>query len=157
MANTLNTFSRREIIRRLIREQAIATQEELGRLLAREGHAVTQATLSRDLAQLGALRIPGPEGGTCYALPESRGLPTADRLREMGQMVMTVQENGSLVVVHTQPGAAPAVARAIDLLRVPEGLGTIAGDDTIFVAPSKGKSTRSLTRKLLGLFGKQEA
>lgn len=122
------------------------------RLLALDGFAVTQATLSRDLAQLRALRVSRPEG-TVYELEPTLGLVGDQRLREVGEMVVSVVDNGTLVVLLTQPGAASTVARAIDLARLREAMGSIAGDDTIFVAPGRGSSARQLARRLRQLLG----
>lgn len=148
--------ARQEAIRRIIRAHAVSTQEELGQLLAGEGYDVTQATLSRDLAQLGAMRVSLPEGGTVYGLETAPPPTSEDRLRELGEMLLSVEDNEMLVVVRTRPGSASLVASAIDQARLPEALGTIAGDDTIFVAPARGKPARTLSRKLKALFGKEE-
>ncbi|HEX8819793.1 MAG TPA: hypothetical protein VF794_07725, partial [Archangium sp.] len=78
------------------------------------------------------------------------------RLLELAEMILSMDDNELLVVVRTRPGSAPLVASAIDQARIPESLGTIAGDDTIFVAPARGKSTRTLSKKLKALFGKEE-
>ena len=130
--------ARQEAIRRIIRTHAVSTQDELGQLLAREGIDVTQATLSRDLAQLGAMRVSLPQGGTVYGLEEAPPPAGEDRLRELSEMVLSVEDNEMLVVVRTRPGSAPVVASAIDQARLPESLVTFAGDDTIFAAPARG-------------------
>ncbi len=148
--------SRQEAIRRIIRAHEVSTQDELGQLLAREGFDVTQATLSRDLAQLGAMRVSLPEGGTVYGLEDAPPPTSEARLLELAEMILSMDDNDMLVVLRTRPGSAPLVASAIDQARLPESLGTIAGDDTIFVAPTRGKSTRTLTKKLKTLFGKEE-
>jgi transcriptional regulator of arginine metabolism len=67
-----------------------------------------------------------------------------------------MDDNELLVVVRTRPGSASLVASAIDQARLLESLGTIAGDDTIFAAPARGKSARTLSKKLKALFGKEE-
>jgi transcriptional regulator of arginine metabolism len=131
----------------------IGTQEDLCRALAREGFRVTQATLSRDLQQLGAVRVSAPEG-TIYELPAAPGKGSA-RLPELSDLVASVAENDSLVVVRTRAGAASAVALAIDTARLPECLGTLAGDDTIFATPVRGVPVRKLSRKLRNLFGRE--
>ncbi|PTL85970.1 arginine repressor [Vitiosangium sp. GDMCC 1.1324] len=156
MKNNGDKAARQEAIRRIIRAHAVSTQEELGQLLAREGFDVTQATLSRDLAQLGAMRVSLPEGGTVYGLGDAPPPTGEDRLRELGEMILSVDDNELLVVLRTRPGSAPVVASAIDHARLLESLGTIAGDDTIFAAPARGKSARTLSRKLKSLFGKEE-
>jgi len=138
------TKTRRDEIRAIIASRSVATQEELRELLAARGHAVTQATLSRDLAQLGARRSAQPAGGTAYELPQD-GVPRTPLLRDL---VRTVDDNGSLVVIHTTAGAAQVVASTFDRAHLPEALGTIAGDDTIFVAPARGVTTAKLARRL---------
>jgi transcriptional regulator of arginine metabolism len=156
LRNNGDKLARQDAIRRIIRAHAVSTQDELGQLLAREGFDVTQATLSRDLAQLGAMRVSLPEGGTVYGL-EDAPPPTGEaRLRELGELVVSLDDNELLVVVRTRPGSASLVASAIDQARLLESLGTIAGDDTIFAAPARGKSARTLSRKLKALFGKEE-
>jgi len=141
---TMATRERRAEIRSLITTRQVATQEELRSLLADRGHDVTQATLSRDLAQLGARRAAQPGGGTHYELPD---MPRA-AAPLLENLVRTIDENGTLVVVHTTSGAAQVVAGALDRARIPEVLGTIAGDDAIFIAPARGVSTAKLIRKL---------
>lgn len=140
---------RRHAVARIIRDRRIATQEELLAALRAESFDATQATLSRDLARLGARRTARPEGGTYYELSEEE---RRDGTKALGQLVADVSCNGSLVVIHTRPGSAPAVARAIDLAQLPEILGTIAGDDTIFVAPSRENRARALADRLRELF-----
>ncbi|MFL5352589.1 arginine repressor [Archangium sp.] len=154
--NNGDKAARQEAIRRIIRARKVSTQEELGQLLADEDFDVTQATLSRDLAQLGAMRVSLPEGGTVYGLETAPPPTSEDRLRELGEMILSVEDNEMLVVVRTRPGSASLVASAIDQARLLETLGTIAGDDTIFVAPARGKPTRTVSRKLKALFGKEE-
>jgi transcriptional regulator of arginine metabolism len=144
---------RHDAIRRLLGAQRIGTQEDLCRALVREGFRVTQATLSRDLQQLGALRVSRPEG-TIYELPAAVPASTG-RLRELGELIVSLAENDMLVVLHTQPGIASAIALAIDTARLPECLGTLAGDDTIFATPVRGVSVRKLSRRLRVLFGRE--
>lgn len=143
---TMATRERRAEIRELIASRPVATQEELRSLLADRGHDVTQATLSRDLAQLGARRAAQPGGGTHYELPDApRSAPL------LHDLVRTIDDNGTLVVVHTSSGAAQVVAGVLDRARLPEVLGTIAGDDAIFIAPARGVSTSRVIRKLRDL------
>jgi transcriptional regulator of arginine metabolism len=140
---------RREVVARLIRERHFATQDELLAALAAEGFAATQATLSRDLARLGAHRVSAPGGGTRYQLSDEE---RRDGLDALGRLVASVSCNGSIVVIRTHPGSAPAVARAVDLARLPDLLGTIAGDDTVFIAPVKEKRARALADRVRRLF-----
>jgi transcriptional regulator of arginine metabolism len=150
--------TRRDLIRQLLRTERVGTQEELAALLARKGVLVTQATLSRDLARLRARRVTLPEGGSVYEL-EDRPAPAAhatDALGELRTLVSGVEHNGSLVVVFTRPGAASAVAMAIDRARMPEVLATIAGDDTIFVAPARKVSAQALLKHLQSLWSQKK-
>jgi transcriptional regulator of arginine metabolism len=139
---------RRQAVARLIRERHISTQEELLTALREDGFAATQATLSRDLARLGAHRVSAPEG-TRYELSDEE---RRDGLDALGRLVASVSCNGSMVVIRTHPGSAPAVARAVDLARLPDLLGTIAGDDTVFIAPVKERRARALADRVRRLF-----
>ena len=105
------------------------------------------------MAALRARRVSLPEGGTTYELESSADSLQREALRDLGSMVISAEDNAHLVVLFTQPGAASTVARAIDLARLPECLGSVAGDDTIFVAPSRDSAAPELARKLRHLFG----
>jgi transcriptional regulator of arginine metabolism len=142
---------RHEAIVRVIRARAVHTQEELADLLGKEGFDVTQATLSRDLAEIGAIRAPRP-GGAVYEIRDQQNDSGGGEARAASRLLRSIRENGSLVVVSTQPGGAPAIARVIDLARLDETLGCIAGDDTIFVAPAAKISTHKLLNALCALF-----
>lgn len=135
-------MARRRQIRELIASRAIATQAELQALLADNGVDVTQATLSRDLAQLGARRAAQPGGGTAYELP------AATATLRLPDLIQSIDDNGTLVVIHTAPGAAQAVASSLDRAKPADILGTIAGDDAIFIAPVRGVQASRLTRRV---------
>jgi transcriptional regulator of arginine metabolism len=140
--------ARRVAIRQLIRTRWVGTQEELREALREKGFEVTQATLSRDLARLRARKTSLPEGGSAYELEGFQAPEEPEELARFAEMVTGVDENGSLVVVLTLVGAASAVALALDRARLPEVLGTIAGDDTIFIAPARKTSTAALAKRL---------
>jgi transcriptional regulator of arginine metabolism len=144
---------RREAIRAILRAQVVGTQEELGELLSKRGYEVTQATLSRDLAKLKARRVTLPEGGVIYELDELKA-PESNNLHVMKNLIVGVEHNDSMVVVATVQGAAAAVALELDRSRLPAVLGTIAGDDTIFVAPRRKHSAAGLARQLQSLWRK---
>jgi transcriptional regulator of arginine metabolism len=149
-----DAVARRETIRRLIRSRVISTQEELGELLASEGFEVTQATLSRDLARLQARRAPRLEGGSAYELPDAPVAEGPEGLAQMHHLVTLVEEADALVLVRTLPGGASVVALAIDKAR-PEGvLGTIAGDDTIFIVPTRGTRPLRVAKSLKSVWKK---
>jgi transcriptional regulator of arginine metabolism len=149
------TRARRMLIRQLLGERRVATQAALRALLGRTGHHVTQGTLSRDLAALGARRAPLPGGGMAYELGASQQ-SGAEELRTVGALVTRLRDNGSLVVLNAHAGAASAVALALDQARLPEMLGSIAGDDTVFVAPAQGTSAARLRQRLEEFFFKRE-
>ncbi|HWV36932.1 MAG TPA: arginine repressor [Vulgatibacter sp.] len=146
--------ARRAAITQIVRTRRVGTQEELRRLLAESGFDVTQATLSRDLSRLKARRVSLPEGGTMYEVGEFEAPADPDELEQAGVFVTSVESNDVLIVVHTRPGAAPAVASALDKARLPQLLGTIAGDDTIFLAPVRRQATKKLEQFLLGKWKK---
>lgn len=127
---------RRRALLRILRAGDASTQQELVEALRAEGFDVTQATVSRDLHELRAVKVRNGDE-VAYRFPEDvprlRGRHD-DVATELAEFAIDVKEAGTLVVVTTLPGHASAVARAIDLAHVPAVRGTIAGDDTIFVA-----------------------
>jgi len=129
---------RQNAIKKMLRQKRIATQNELAATLRAEGIAATQATLSRDLAELGVLRVSRPEGAV-YEI-EAVSAQASPQTRELGEAVLSIADNESMVVLRTRPGPASAVALAVDNARLPECLGTLAGDDTLFATPSRGIS-----------------
>ncbi|WP_343600621.1 arginine repressor [Mycobacterium sp.] len=120
---------------------SVRSQSELAALLAADGIEVTQATLSRDLEELGAVKLRGAEGGAgAYVVPED-GSPvravtggTGRLSRLLGELLVAADATGNLAVLRTPPGAADYLASAIDRAALPYVVGTVAGDDTIFVA-----------------------
>lgn len=137
------------MIRRLLQAHEVASQEELGRLLAGEGIRCTQATLSRDLRDMGVVRVRGPHGPR-YELDERARYMRV--LREViGMEILDVRHNGQLVVLRTLAGRAEGVAGFLDALGDADILGTIAGDDTVFLAPSDPARCDAIVRKVQGL------
>ena len=108
-----------------------------------------QTTVSRDIAQLGLVKVRRPDGRLAYALA---GAADLDRLSELAaalrRWAVSIDSTGHLVVVKTPPGYANALARAIDDVRLPDVVGTVAGDDTIFVAVREGVSGGELAQDL---------
>ncbi len=131
-------------IRRLLDTHVVTSQEELVALLADEGVEVTQATVSRDLGRLGAIKIRSG-GSVRYAIPESASAdPEAELARVLAARARALTPSGNLLVVHTGAGAAQLVAAAIDALRDPAIVGSVAGDDTIIVVASEDSSGAAL-------------
>ncbi len=139
-------------IRQTIRTARVGTQEELRQALRGAGFNVTQATLSRDLAKLQARRVSLPEGGSAYELDDFKITGDTDELARMSALIVGVEDNGTLVVLQTVAGAAAAVAAVLDRGRLPQILGTIAGDDTIFIAPARRASAHELAKQLKQLW-----
>jgi transcriptional regulator of arginine metabolism len=140
------TDDRRETLKRIIRNGEIGRQAELVRLLKRAGHAVTQSSVSRDLRDLGVAKV-----GDRYVLAEDAAAPVAD-LSTVAAFVQGATAAGPhLTVVRTTIGSAQSVALAIDRARWPEVVGTISGDDTIFVATSSARAQRTLLDRLRSL------
>jgi transcriptional regulator of arginine metabolism len=143
-------FERQGEILRLVERQPLATQSEVAEALRLHGIDAVQATVSRDIHQLGLVKVRNAEGRLVYAQPGAADLRRLDELtsalrRWAGEMTAT---NG-LLVIQTPPGFASALAEAIDRAGLEEVAGTIAGDNTIFVAARegmKGADLRALFR-----------
>jgi transcriptional regulator of arginine metabolism len=145
----VNRFERQGAILRLVQERDLSTQAELADALRKHGIDTVQATVSRDVAQLGLVKVRNAKGRLVYALPGSADL---DRLSELASALRrsatSLTAAANLVVIHTPPGSASVLASAIDRAALPEVAGTIAGDDTIFVAPRDGFSAAELAEEL---------
>jgi transcriptional regulator of arginine metabolism len=145
---------RQQAILRLVRDRAISTQGELVEALREEGHDVVQTTISRDVQDLRLTKVRAPSGRLVYAAP---GADDADRLRAIGvamrRYATAVESAGPLVVVTTPPGYASALAQAIDEGGHPGVAGSIAGDNTIFLAPRDGTSADALAVELRAHLG----
>ena len=142
---------RHERIARLVQDHAIHSQQELSERLSRAGIEVTQATLSRDLQHLGVLKGPGG-----YVLPQAaanagRAPVKAENTplqRTLRRELRSIEAAGNLVVVRTDAGHANALAVEIDRVRLPEILGTIAGDDTLLLVVRRPEIAARLVSKL---------
>jgi transcriptional regulator of arginine metabolism len=143
----LHQTERRNAILRLLRGASVRKQGELVDLLRREGHAVTQSSISRDLRDLGVLKAGGR-----YLPPDAtqRALDDFGTLRQFVRGVATA--GGSLTVLRTTVGAAQSVAIAIDKAEWPEVVGTISGDDTIFIATDTAAAQTAVVARLRDLF-----
>jgi transcriptional regulator of arginine metabolism len=141
---------RQRAIADLIRSGALSNQEELAGRLASLGFSVTQATISRDLEQIGALKV-RRNGLASYALPETVRNGAGPRLAAVFRdWVRSVEPAGNLVVIRTPPGSAHLVGVALDNSGLSEIVGTICGDDTIFVACRAAAEAEALSVKLRG-------
>jgi transcriptional regulator of arginine metabolism len=147
----LSKAARRQRIRELLADNQVFSQEQLQGLLRARGANVTQATLSRDLRHLGVAK--GPAG---YRLANGLGghgggtvAGGAGELhRILPSVLLSAEAGGTLVVLRTQPAHANPLAIEMDRARLPQVLGTIAGDDTVFVATRTPAQARNLLRSL---------
>ncbi len=143
------TLRQKEILK-IIEEKNIATQEELVEELQKRGFRASQATLSKDIRELGLVKVPTAEGGYRYTA-EFRGqieTPRSVLIRRFHESVTEFETAAALVVIHTIPGYAPSIAYEIDRSDWDEVVGTIAGDDTIFVACQSMKDAKELEKRL---------
>lgn len=145
--------SRLEALKMLISSMELSSQEEVLRALKTEGFQLTQATLSRDLKQLKVAKAASMNGKYVYILPNEtmyKRVTTPRKATEMLQRsgYISVKISGQLAIVKTRPGYASAIAYDIDASDSDLILGTIAGDDTIFVAIREGVTRGQILRVL---------
>ena len=152
--NTKNTskaesMDRLSVLRQLIRQGEASTQEELCTALKHKKFDVTQSTVSRDLRRIGAIKANNLDGEVIYRLPEDH-LPQVMRAsHDVSSLVVEIEANENMIVIHTAPGSASLVAAAIDGHRRGLGiLGTLSGDDTVFVAPVSIKKITGIVQKI---------
>ena len=143
---------RQRAIRDLVeRRPGIRTQQELAIALRERGFRATQATISRDVAELQLVKV-GREGVAVYAMParSAEADPSGEeRLRRLFHDVpVEFREAGHMLVLVTLPGSAHAIATALDRARWPEAVGTIAGDDTLFIACTDRRTLARLRGRL---------
>jgi transcriptional regulator of arginine metabolism len=142
------------LIKDLIRNNRIGSQEELLNLLQEHHFELTQATLSRDLKQLKVAKMPDQDGTYVYLLPEDAGITRqtwvrqTDLSRYTASGFLSIDFCGVFAVVKTKPGYSGSIAADIDQKTSSEILGTIAGDDTILIIPREHVSRADLLRVL---------
>jgi len=144
--------ARHEKIIELIRKYNIDTQEELASRLNESGFKVTQATISRDIRALNMTKVTGKDGKSRYAILESSSEGAGDKYsRVMRDAIVSADAARNLVVIRTVPGMAMGVAAALDAMKWPEILGSIAGDDTIMCALRTDDEAETVTERVLAL------
>jgi len=137
----MNKRERQQTILSLIQAKPIGTQEDLRALLESSGVAATQSSVSRDLEELGIVKHHGH-----YTLPRANGASARG-------LLSLDQAGDSLVIARTLPGLASAVAVEIDSAALPEVVGTIAGEDTIFIAVRGAKAQRAVVKQVWKILG----
>ena len=145
--------NRLEALRLIISSQQLGSQDELLNALQKEGFKLTQATLSRDLKQLKVAKAASMSGNYVYVLPNEtmyKRVSTPNSIREMMRVPGFISTNfsGNMGIIKTRPGYASSIAWNIDNSDVPEILGTIAGDDTIFIVIKEGVKHKDVVEAL---------
>lgn len=137
--------ARHEMILRLISDREVCTQENLRSLLKENGFQVTQATISRDIRQLGLRKRRTAAGQNCYCKPT---VAPAAPVNWLNDVVVKLDHALNTVVINCHAGSAQAACVVLDRMQLPQIVGTIAGDDTIFVLTRSEESAENLIRVL---------
>ena len=146
MPNVSDQQRRRRAIAELLQNHVIRRQSELVRLLRAKGLEATQSSISRDLRELGVAKLTAG-----YSLPQPSRPNNADALRLVAEFIRNIRPAGpNLLVITTAVGAAQRVCVTLDRAEWPEVVGTISGDDTIFVATAGAGAQRRLSARLQG-------
>lgn len=152
MRNPLKQDELIKAFKALLKEEKFSSQGEIVQALQDEGFAnINQSKVSRMLTRFGAVRTRNAKMEMVYCLPAELGVPTTTS--PLKNLVLDIDHNDALIVIHTSPGAAQLIARMLDSLGKAEGiLGTIAGDDTIFITPARLFSIDQLHNVILNVF-----
>ena len=138
----------------LLKQEQFGSQGDIVEALKAQGFDnISQSKVSRMLSKFGAVRTRNARQEMVYCLPAELGVPTAKS--PLKQLVLDIEHNDVMIIIHTSPGAAQLIARLLDSLSKSDGvLGTIAGDDTIFIAPTNVGDIENTINKLEVLFSK---
>jgi transcriptional regulator of arginine metabolism len=151
----LAKVERHRLIESVVSRKRVGTQFELLDALADSGCSVTQATVSRDIRELGLEKTHDQFGRPRYTLPNAtrRSDPVEALNSVLGQFGRKVTPAGNIVVLQSELGAAPAIARALDQLGHERVVGTLAGDDTVLLIAPSERDARTLARELAATLG----
>ena len=156
-----NKIDRISVIRDIVQNQSIGSQDELLAQLQSKGSDVTQATLSRDLKQMQVAKIATRDGGYVYVMPDvaatiKGGIAPHFIPPYSMKGIVSIECSSVLIVIKTKPGYASSIAYDIDMAELKEVMGTIAGDDTILVIPRGGYTTTQVAESLCAFLPKQK-
>lgn len=142
--------------KQLLREEKYSSQAEIVEAMNRLGFTnISQSKVSRMLTRYGAVRTRNTKMDMVYCLPVELGVPTINS--QIKSLVLDISHNGCIIVIHTSPGAAQMIARMLDSISRSEGiLGTIAGDDTIFITPVDMDNIAELCESVQELFEQKD-
>ena len=151
MIKNIKSLELDKVFQQLLRDERFGSQAEFVDYLTRHGFRhINQSKVSRMLARYGAVRTRNARMEMVYCLPVERGIPTARTM--LKSSVLSIETNDWMVVAHTVPGAAPLIARLLDSCGKSDGiLGTVAGDDTIFVVPVIGINSQQLHQSVVSI------
>ena len=147
--------ARHSKIRNLLLEEVIDTHEKLANFLKKLQIDVSQSTLSKDLRELGVVRMPRSDGGFRYSIPEA-GATIRDRRileRELRDYLIQVDRAKNIVVVQTLSGHAQSVCESVDRIGWPEVMGTLAGENTIFILAKESEEAEKVMGYLMDMSG----
>ena len=143
---------RHRVILEIVENGNIETQEELAGALRSRGFNVTQATVSRDIKELRLLKVLTDHGAYRYAVAERAEQGLSERLRRVfAETVLSIDVAANLIVIKTLPGSAHVAAELADTMRWQETVGTLAGDNTIFVAVRDAESAPAVAERFRGM------
>lgn len=143
-----------QAFKELLKQEKVSSQGEIVEALKNQGFDnISQSKVSRMLSKFGAVRTRNARQEMVYCLPAELGVPTTHS--PLAQLVIDIEHNQMMIIIRTSPGAAQLIARLLDSLSKSDGvLGTIAGDDTIFIAPTDVSEIAKTTEKIRALFTK---
>jgi transcriptional regulator of arginine metabolism len=144
---------RHTVIREVVQQNRVTSQEQLRELLVERAFDVTQATLSRDIRELRLVKIPDPEGGTYYTLPPESWDQRPAIARLLPTLYIGAEGTGNLIIVRTLAGGAQAIAEALDWEEWPEVMGTLGGDDSILIVLRDARHLTTILTRLDALAG----
>lgn len=140
-------YARHSKILELIKQQEIDTQERLADKLNHAGFTVTQATVSRDIKELGLVKVIGKSGRSCYAEAPKISKVEFDKYSKLlKDTVLSIKCAENMIVIKTMAGCANAAAEVIDNMQLDEILGTIAGDNTIFLVIDSKENVQTVVK-----------
>ena len=149
---------RQQMIREIIENNKINTQDELIKKLNEQGYFATQATMSRDIKELKLTKISDGANGYYYVFPSTVGVADINKLNaSLTHLILSVRFAQNIIVIKTHPGMAQAVATGIDNIRSEDIIGCVAGDDTIFVVVSDLDTTKEIASKIKLMMSKSES
>ncbi len=157
--------ARHQRIIELLSQHAVDSQQQLRDLLADDGFDITQATLSRDLDELRAIKLTDDKGRSVYGVPNDGADPeprvygntaaTTKLRRVLAELLTSVDASANIAVIRTPPGAAGYLALAIDHVELPDVLGTVAGDDTVFIVTRESDGGHRVAEQFAQLAGQR--